>query len=239
LFPSLAAGVEELQTSPEETALPPAGLSGGQTLRPPTWAAALSGGLVGVSISGAWIWNNAARSKRDKRWPPLLSTSLLLGGAGLGAGISSSLLSAGLKKDVVTTPTVALWTGSFAAAIAAAFTAEDDTRSANAALAAALSLEAGVVAAGLLARYAKPCPKRVAKAGLYAAAGAVLLGGLTSLVLFEAPTQSRWPWLGVSVGLVAGGFWGSARSDEPCTHPGSSLGTHSATTSQSPLSSRL
>ena len=171
-----------------------------------TLASVTSGAAVGLGIGLAWVLFDQAGTSP---WSHRTSSSLLWGGATLGAGIGALSAWAG------TTPGRAAFTGSAAYWTATAtgllLASLGNTRDADRRgfLGAAVSLELGVIAAGWLGRRTNPTVSRVAWAASLALAGGLAMGAGTWLASGRPDlARARATWGASAVGLLGGGVVG-------------------------------
>lgn len=132
--------------------------------------------LIGSEIAAAWIWHFRAANGPDADWSARQETTLLWGGATLGAGLGvlRYALSPSPPGQAAFTGSVSLWSGVLSGLVAGALTSDPIRRDDKASQATAFGLELGVIAGSYLGRLLKPSSSWVHALD----AGALLGGGI-------------------------------------------------------------
>lgn len=175
-------------------------------------AASIAGGAaVGFAIGGVWVLHD--RASEDDPWPAGVAAGLLAGGAVAGAAIGGVAAQLRLPTwgQVMFTPAAAGLMAAVVGLTAGALTAGDAHRDDHAALAAAIAIETGVMAAGLIGRRWRPAPRDV----VFMTALAVIVGLASGTIAFRlddeaSVSESRVSWAAGASGAALGGALGIA-----------------------------
>ncbi len=168
-----------------------------------TIANVTSGAAVGLAIGTTWMLYNRAGSSP---WSDRTASSLLWAGATVGAGIGALSARGGTTPGrAAFTSAAALWTAT-ATGLLAASLGSANTAQRRGLLGAALSMEAGVMAAGWLGRRSNPTVERVVWASSMAVATALAIGsGFWAASGQPELARARATWGAAAAGLIGAG----------------------------------
>jgi hypothetical protein len=169
---------------------------------------------IGLEIAAAWAWRAHSRAPQDEdaEWSSPRQTTLLWSGATVGAaiGIVRYALSPSTPARAAFTGSMTLWTGALSGLIAGAATRSSAQRDDHASLAAAISLEVGVVLSSFVGRWLDPSLGWVRALDVGATLGGSLVGG-GYLLLSNGAIDDRATLglaaAGTGAGLLAAALW--------------------------------